>query len=72
MEILKQSVNAQFQLSHCIVNGEILKLEDVESAGYSRFLNYAIAKLPIKLYKYFPNFVDAKTGKKLFLGSVKR
>ena len=71
METLKQGVNTQFQLSHCIVNGEILKLEDVESAGYSRFLNYAIAKLPIKLYKYFPNFVDAKTGKNYSLEALK-
>ena len=71
MEMLKQSVDIESQMSYCIVNGQIKKLKEVEALGYEKFLNYAITNLPIKLYKYFPNIENDETGENYSIQALK-
>ena len=53
--------------SYCIVNGSIMNLNEVENMGYDEFNLRAKQKMPLKLYKYFPNtltdLTDENTGK---------
>lgn len=53
--------------SYCIVNGSIMNLNEVQNMGYDEFNLRAKQKMPLKLYKYFPNtltdLTDENTGK---------
>lgn len=53
--------------SYCIVNGSIMNLNEVQNMGYDEFNLRAKQKMPLKLYKYFPNtltdLTDKNTGK---------
>ena len=45
----------EFLNSYCIVNGEILKLEDVEKMGCDEFSVRSKINMPTHLYRYFPD-----------------
>ena len=53
--------------SYCIVNGSIMNLNEVQNMGYDEINLRAKQKMPLKLYKYFPNtltdLTDENTGK---------
>ena len=49
---------AEILSDYCIVNEEILKLDDIEKWGYQDFINFVQQRIPKKLYKYFPNKCD--------------
>ena len=53
--------------SYCIVNGSIMNLNEVQNMGYDEFNLRAKQRMPLKLYKYFPNtltdLTDENTGK---------
>ena len=49
---------SKFLSDYCIVNGEFLKLSDIEKWGYNDFIHFVQSRIPKKLYKYFPNTVD--------------
>jgi hypothetical protein len=73
---LIQNVTPTLLNSCCIINGEILALEDIQNMGYDEFAFRAKGIMPGKLYKYFSNLpttltdpvsgkpiLDEKTGK---------
>ncbi len=45
----------EFIETGCIVNGTLLKLEDVEKMGWIEFASQSKLYMPTKLYRYFPN-----------------
>lgn len=53
--------------SYCIINRELMKLDEVQHMGYTEFSLRSKINMPQKLYKYFPNQpkpqTDEKTGK---------
>ena len=49
---------SKFLSDYCIVNGEFLKLSDIEKWGYHDFIKFVQSRIPKKLYKYFPNIAD--------------
>lgn len=61
--IVNQLQNAAPQIasSYCIVNGNIMLLDDVQRMGYTKFSLRSKLNMPLKLYKYFSNtLVDLK------------
>lgn len=52
--------------SYCIINGEPMKLDEVQHMGCAEFSLRSKINMPQKLYKYFPNLpkpqTDEKTG----------
>lgn len=50
-----KNVVPQIAESYCIVNRELMKLDEVQNMGYEDFSKRAKMKMPLKLYKYFPN-----------------
>ena len=51
--------------SYCIVNGNIMKLDEVQNMGYEKFSLLSKKIMPLRLYRYYPNreTVDKNTGK---------
>ena len=47
--------STEFTDNFCIVNGEPLPLQNVESMGFNEFAIRSKINMPRKLYKYFPN-----------------
>jgi len=62
-----QSEAPQIAKSCCIVNGTLMKLDEVQNMGYDEFSMCAKMNMPLKLYKYFPNrqteLIDGKSEK---------
>lgn len=71
-----QGMAPQLAASFCIINGQIMNLDEVQNMGYAEFSLRAKINMPKKLYKYFPNrsteqldeksgdpIIDEKTGK---------
>ena len=50
----KQSA-PEFLSSYCVINGAIMKLEEVENMGYEEYSLRSILNMPLKLYRYYPN-----------------
>ena len=42
----------------CIVNGELVRLDELQNWGYQDFINFMQKRIPTKLYKYFPNIEE--------------
>lgn len=63
-----QSIALQMAASYCIINGAVMKLDEVQNMGYDEFSLRTKVNMPLKLYKYFPNreilLIDKKTGQK--------
>lgn len=56
----------QFALSYCIVNGAIMKLDEIQNMGCQEFGIRSKLNMPLKLYKYFPNVLKKeKDGKEV-------
>lgn len=53
-----QSNAPQIAASYCIVNGNLMNLDDVQGMGYNEFSLYSKANMPLRLYKYFPNKIS--------------
>ena len=49
--------STDFTDNFCIVNGEPLPLQNVESMGFNEFAIRSKINMPRKLYKYFPNTI---------------
>ena len=43
---------------YCVVNKELLKLDEIEKWEYQDFINFVQQRIPSRLYKYFPNKFD--------------
>lgn len=56
-EVISALKNQNFNLQekYCIVCGNIMPLETIEQMGYEDFALTVKEKIPVKLYKYFPN-----------------
>lgn len=54
ISVLKKQ-NFNLQEKYCIVCGNIMPLETIEQMGYADFSLTVKEKIPVKLYKYFPN-----------------
>jgi hypothetical protein len=52
----------EFLSSYCVINGAIMRLQEVEQMGYNEFSYRAKINMPLKLYKYFPNKSNAESG----------
>lgn len=52
----------EFVEKYCIVNNSIMNLDTIERMGYDEFSLQAKQKMPLKLYKYFPNTEIVKDG----------
>lgn len=55
----------QVSSTYCMVNGVIMPLSEVEKMGYEEFSLRSHINKPLKLYKYFPNVLIEKDGKKV-------
>lgn len=51
---LKQNI-PEFISSYCIINGDIVRLDEIEQISYEEFNICSKINMPNKLYKYFPN-----------------
>lgn len=60
-----QSFAPELLKSYCIVNQNIIKLDEIQNMGYKNFAHYSKRIMPLRLYKYFPNLenIDKNTGK---------
>jgi len=50
-----QQFAPDFFVNYCVINGAILKLNDVQKMGCSEYGLHSRINMPIKLYHYFPN-----------------
>lgn len=55
----------EFAATCCVINGEIMNLNEVENMGYQEFNLRSKLSMPPKLYKYFPNSIEDKKGEKV-------
>lgn len=60
-----QSFAPELLKSYCIVNQNIIKLDEIQNMGYKKFAHYSKRIMPLRLYKYYPNLenIDKNTGK---------
>lgn len=58
---LKQNA-VDLENSICMVNGAIMKLDEIENMGWKEFAMRSKYNMPPKLYKYFPNLITDKDG----------
>lgn len=52
----------EFASSYCVVNGAIIKLDEIQNMGCREFGLRSKLNMPPKLYKYFPNKIDDQAG----------
>ena len=57
-----QSATPELNSSYCIINGALMRLDDIQSMGYHEFWMRSKINMPQKLYKYFPNTPKNKDG----------
>lgn len=61
-----QKSTTQIIESYCIINGDLMNLDEVQDMGYDEFKVRSRINMPLKLYKYFSNrtveVVDEHTG----------
>lgn len=62
-----QQCAPEFASSYCIVNGAIMKLNEIQAMGYDEFARRSKTNMPLRLYRYYPNIEsnDKTTGKPL-------
>lgn len=56
---------SEFVTSYCIVNREIMNLNEIHEMGYDEFAFRSKINVPLRLYRYYPNIAswDTITGK---------
>ena len=57
-----QSVAPELSTSYCIVNGALMRLDEIEKMGYREFWLRSKLNMPKKFYKYCPNTCKEKDG----------
>lgn len=57
--------------SYCIINGAIMSLDEIQKMGYEEFSLRSKINMPLKLYRYYPNRIDEKTGKNYSLQALR-
>ena len=57
-----QSVAPELSSSYCIVNGALMRLDEIEKMGYREFWLRSKLNMPKKFYKYCPNTCKEKDG----------
>lgn len=57
-----QSATPELNNSYCIVNGELMRLDQIENMGYREFWLRSKLYMPKKLYKYYSNISKEKNG----------
>ncbi len=57
-----QSATPELNSSFCIVNGAIMRLDEIQDMGCVEFSIRSKWNMPKKLYKYFPNTTNDKDG----------
>lgn len=62
-----QQLAPEFASSYCIVNGSIMKLNEIQDMGYDEFSLRSKINMPLRLYRYYPNKRnrDKETGKEI-------
>lgn len=62
-----QQITPELASSYCIINGAIMKLDEIQNMGYDEFSLRSKINMPLRLYRYYPNteFQDKETGKKV-------
>ena len=50
-----QTFIPEFNTSYCVINGALMRLDEIENMGYREFWMRSKWNMPKKLYKYFPN-----------------
>ncbi len=46
---------SEFAKSYCIINGSIMKLDDIQGMGLEEFFSRSKFNMPMRLYRYYPN-----------------
>lgn len=62
-----QRFTPEFASSYCVVNGAIMKLDEIQNMGYDEFSLRSKINMPLHLYRYYPNTItkDKETGKEV-------
>lgn len=50
-----RQIAPEFASSYCIVNGAIMKLNEIQNMGYDEFSLRSKINMPLRLYRYYPN-----------------
>lgn len=62
-----QHFTPELASSYCVVNGAIMKLDEIQNMGYDKFSFRSKINMPLHLYRYYPNTItkDKETGKEV-------
>lgn len=62
-----QRFTPEMASSCCVVNGVIMKLDEIQNMGYDEFSLRSKINMPLHLYRYYPNTItkDQETGKEI-------
>ena len=60
-----QSSISELNTSYCVVNGALMRLDEIENLGYREFWLRSKLNIPKKLYKYCPNTCVIKNGESI-------
>lgn len=62
-----QRFTPELASSYCVVNGAIMKLDEIQNMGYDEFSLRSKINMPLHLYRYYPNTItkDKETGKEV-------
>ena len=66
-----QQFAPDFFANYCVINGDILKLDEVQKMGCAEFGLRSRINMPIKLYRYFPNR-EEKNEKEKIVGILQK
>ena len=60
-----QQFGPEFAASYCIVNGAVMKLDEIQNMGCDEFSLRSKINMPLRLYRYYPDrtIVDKRTKK---------
>ena len=58
-----QSATSELNDSYCLVNGALMRLEQIQNMGCKEFWMRSKLNMPNKFYKYYPNTYEEENGK---------
>ena len=58
---------SEFATLYCVVNGEVIRLDDIQNMGYDEFSLRSKINMPLQLYRYYPDktLIEQDTNKKI-------
>ena len=57
-----QSATSELNTSYCVVNGALMRLDEIENMGYREYWLRSKLIMPKKFYKYYPNTQKEENG----------